>query len=51
MLALVIIDIFIIGLYMLVEGVRGHLIVEEVPNRDHPEETTGVSAPRASYIT
>ena len=50
-LALVIIDKVIIGLYLIVEGVRGHLIVEKVPNRDYPEETTGVSSPRYYYTS
>lgn len=43
MLALVIIDVVIIGLYMIIEGARGSLVVKKVLNREHPEEIVGVS--------
>jgi gamma-aminobutyric acid type B receptor len=43
-LALVVIDIIIIGVYMLVEGIQDQLMVERVLNRDYPEEVTGPTA-------
>ena len=42
-LALVIIDVVIIGTYMVVEGARNRLVAERVLNREHPQEITGVS--------
>jgi len=42
-LCLVVIDISILGLYMLVEGVRGQLEVQRVMNREKPEDIIGVS--------
>ena len=42
-LCLVVIDILILGLYMLVEGVRGQLGVEKIINRANSESITGVS--------
>ena len=42
-LALVIIDVVIIGMYTLVEDSRGLLVVEKVLNREHPQDTIGVS--------
>jgi len=42
-LCLVIIDTTILGLYMLIEGVRGKLEVERVVNRENPQDIIGVS--------
>ena len=42
-LCLVVIDISILGLYMLVEGVRGQLEATRVKNMENPEDITGVS--------
>ena len=41
-LALVVIDAVIIGMYTIVEGVRNQLEVEKVLNRENPQEITGV---------
>ena len=43
MLCLVVIDISILGLYMLIEGVRGQLEATRVMNRENPEDIIGVS--------
>ena len=42
-LSLVVIDICILGLYMLVDGVRGQLKANRIENRENPEDTIGVS--------
>ena len=42
-LCLVVIDVFILGLYMLVEGARGQLHVRRIKNRENPEDIIGVS--------
>ena len=43
---------FILGGYMLVEGVRGQLEVRRVTNRENPEDMIGVSGSlrRISFI-
>ena len=38
-----VIDTTILGLYMLIEGVRGQLEVKRVMNRENPEDIIGVS--------
>ena len=42
-LSLVVIDLVILGVYTLVEGLRGNLGVKLTTNRELPEETFGVS--------
>ena len=42
-LVLVIIDVIIIGGYLLVEGVRDQLVVDKVLNRENPQDVIGVS--------
>ena len=43
MLFLVVIDISILGLYKLVDGVRGQLEAKQIVNRENPEDMIGVS--------
>ena len=40
---LVLIDLAILGIYTLVEGVRQNLDVKRIPNREFSQETIGVS--------
>ena len=40
---LVLIDLAILGIYTLVEGVRSNLDVKRIPNREFSQETIGVS--------
>lgn len=42
-LVLVIIDVIIIGGYLLVEGIRDQLVVDKVLNRENPQDVIGVS--------
>ena len=42
-LSLVVIDLVILGVYTLVEGLRGNLGVKLTTNRELPQETFGVS--------
>lgn len=42
-LALIVIDIVIIMIYIITEGVSNRLVVEKVLNRDNSEDITGVS--------
>ena len=41
-LCLVIIDLLILGVYTLIEGISGNLGVKLTTNRENPEETIGV---------
>ncbi len=41
---LVLIDVIILVVYSLVEGVRGNLMAMRIPHIEHPEETSGVSS-------
>ena len=41
---LVLIDLFILMVYTVVEGLRGNLIATRIPNIERPEETSGVSS-------
>ena len=40
---LVVLDVIIIGLYLLIAGLRGDLGVDLVPNRENPVDLIGVS--------
>ena len=42
-LCLVTIDVLILGVFLLVEGVRGRLTTRLIPNRERPREIIGVS--------
>ena len=42
-LCLVIIDVFILGIYTVNEGAKGNLGVKLISNRELPEETIGVT--------
>ena len=42
-LCLLIADVLILGVYLLVEGVKGELTTRLIPNREHPKDTIGVS--------
>ena len=41
-LCLVVIDVFILGIYTVTEGLKGNLGVKLTPNREMNEETIGV---------
>lgn len=41
-LCLVIIDLIILGMYTVIESIRGNLGVKTISNREMPEETIGV---------
>ena len=41
-LCLVIIDFIILGVYTMIEAIRGNLGVKRIVNREMPEETIGV---------
>ena len=41
-LCLVIIDLIILGVYTMIEAIRGNLGVKRIANREMPEETIGV---------
>ena len=43
------IDVVIIGVYTIMEGVSGHLHVEQVLNRENQEEIKGVSVLRTVF--
>ena len=43
-LCLVVIDVVILGVYTVTEGLRGNLGVKLTPNRELPEESVGVSS-------
>ena len=47
--ALLVIDVVIIGVYTIMEGVSGHLHVEQVLNRENQEEIKGVSVLRTVF--
>ena len=42
-LCLVIADVLILGVYLLVEGVKGHLGTNLILSREHPQDIIGVS--------
>ena len=42
-LCLVVIDVAILGVYTLIEGLKGNLGVKLIMNRELPRETVGVS--------
>ncbi len=41
-LVLVLIDLVILTIYMMVEGLRGNLEAERIPDRENPMEEVGV---------
>ena len=42
-LLLVLTDVLILGVFLLVEGVKGELYTDRIINREHPREVIGVS--------
>ena len=47
---LVIIDVAILSVYTIVEGVSGQLSSNKVPNRENTEDVIGVSTPISHFV-